>query len=130
MSQMTMKPMHRGVDAILSINDIILGGQQNATLNRSMSPINITNKINGEWEDNMSGLRHWTLSCTGLFVKNSEAFALLEDAFNQGKKVTIKLSDNEKTYEGEALITNFPVAVNYNANFTYNITLLGTGELK
>ena len=90
----------------------------------------ITNQINGEWEDSISGLRHWTLSCTGLFVKNSEAFQLLEDAFNQGKKITIKLSDNEKIYEGEALITNFPVAVNYNANFTYNITLLGTGELR
>ena len=48
----------------------------------------------------------------------------------KGKKITIKLSDNEKTYKGEALITNFPVSANYNANFTYNITLLGTGELR
>lgn len=43
-----LRPLHRGIDVVLSINDKKVGGQNNATLNRTMSPIKITNKINGE----------------------------------------------------------------------------------
>ena len=43
-----LRPLHRGMDIILSINNKKIGGQSNAKLNRTMSPINITNKINGE----------------------------------------------------------------------------------
>ena len=43
-----LRPLHRGVDVILSVGNKIVGGQTNAVLHRTMSPINITNKINGE----------------------------------------------------------------------------------
>ena len=52
-----LKPIHRGLDVILSVNNKDLGGQHNATLNRIMSPIKVTNKINGEWERSLSGVR-------------------------------------------------------------------------
>ena len=130
MSQMTMKPMHRGVDAVLYINGEILGGQQNAILNRIMTPIDITNKINGEWGNSLSGVKQWSLNCSGMLVKNSHTFDLLEQAFNNGDKITVKLSDELTTYEGEALIVNFPVTARYNENFIYNITLRGIGELR
>ena len=126
----TMKPMHRGIKAILYINGEVLGGQQNATLNRNMTPIDITNKINDEWRNSLSGVKQWSLICSGMLVKNSHTFDLLEQAFNNGDKITVKLSDELATYEGEALITNFPVSALYNENFVYNITLRGIGELK
>lgn len=127
---MMHKPTNRGVDVILHLNGEILGGQQNATLNRSMTPIDITNKINGEWGNSLSGVKQWSLTCSGMLVKNSHTFDLLEQAFNNGDKITVKLSDELVTYEGEALITNFPISAPYNENFIYNITLRGIGELK
>ena len=127
---MTLKPMYRGVKILLYINDIFLGGQQNAVLNRTMSPIDITNRINGEWANSIAGSKHWSLNCSGFFMKDEEALNILEEAFAAGNKISVKISDDEKTYEGEALITNFPVGAQYNDSFTYNITLLGIGELR
>lgn len=45
---MNHNPAKRGVNVVVSINDNKIGGQKNAVLNRRMSSINITNKINGE----------------------------------------------------------------------------------
>ena len=124
-----LRPLHRGVDVILSVGNKIVGGQTNAVLHRTMSPINITNKINGEWEKSLSGLKSWNLVCSGLIVKNEEAFESLETSFNAGTEVDIKLSDRNKSYSGTALITDFPVSAPYNSNFSYSITLLGVSEL-
>lgn len=124
------KPMNRGIDIILSVNEAKLGGQINATLNRTMTPINITNKINGNWETSLSGTKTWNVVCNGLVVKDEAAFQQLEDAFNAGTAVDVLLSDDNISYSGRALITNFPVAAPYNTNFTYSITLLGITELE
>lgn len=124
-----LRPLHRGIDVVLSINGKNVGGQNNATLNRTMSPIKITNKINGEWENSLSGVKSWTLNCTGLVVKDEESFQELEDCFNTGTAVTVRLADSSKAYTGSALITNFPVSAPYNTNFSYSISLLGINEL-
>ena len=124
-----LRPLHRGIDVVLSINGKNVGGQTNATLNRTMSPIKITNKINGEWENSLSGVKSWTLNCTGLVVKDEESFQELEECFNNGTTVTVRLADTHKAYIGNALITNFPVSAPYNTNFSYSIALLGINEL-
>lgn len=125
-----LKPVHRGLDVVLSINDKIVGGQNNATLNRTMSPINVTNKINGDWETSLSGTKSWNIVCSGFVVKDEEAFEILEESFRTGAAVTVKLSDEKRTYEGTALIIKFPVSAPYNTNFSYSIALLGISELQ
>lgn len=122
-------PPHKGVEAVIYIGDLAVGGQTNATLNRTMTPISVTNKINGEWSESLSGVRGWSLVCNGMFIKNNEAFEALEAAFYNGDSVSVKITDNHKEYYGSALITRFPITVNYNETYTYGLTLLGTGEL-
>ena len=124
------KPMNRGIDIILSVDNNKLGGQLDATLNRSMTPINITNKINGEWETSLSGTKTWNIYCEGLVVKNEQAFKELENSFNAGTAVDVELTDGNVSYSGRALITDFPVSAPYNTNFSYTITLLGISELE
>lgn len=123
-------PANKGVDVVLSINNIPLGGQKNATLNRRMTPINITNKITGEWSTSLSGVRTWSLNCSGIFIKDDEAFHILEDAFNNGTAIHVVLTDDNIKYEGEALITSFPLSTNYSDSCVYSINLIGNGELK
>ena len=123
-------PANKGVDAILYLGDKPLAGQKNATLTRRMSPINITNKITGEWENSISGTKSWSVTCSGMFIKDEESFDILENSFNSGSPIVIKLTDNNRNYEGKALITSFPLSANYNDAFTYNLTLTGIGELK
>lgn len=121
---------NRGIDAIVYINDKPVGGQKNCVLNRMMTPINITNKITGEWSDSIAGLKSWNLTCQGMFIKDEESFDQLEQAFYNGEKVKVKMSDNNRSYEGEALIVNFPITATYNDTFAYSITFTGAGELK
>lgn len=121
---------NRGIDAIVYIDDKPVGGQKNCILNRMMTPINITNKITGEWSDSIAGLKSWNLTCQGMFIKDEESFDQLEQAFYDGEKVKVKMSDNNRSYEGEALIVNFPITATYNDTFAYSITFTGAGELK
>ena len=125
-----LRPIHRGLDVILSVNNKVVGGQHNATINRMMSPIKVTNKINGEWDTSLSGVRSWTLNCTGFIVKDEESFQELEECFNAGTAIEVRISDEEKTYTGTALITKFPLTANYSTSFAYTISLLGIDELR
>ena len=126
----TVTPTNQGVDAILSIDGVVLGGQKTAILNRTMSPINITNQINNDWQRNIAGTRAWSLTCGGMFIKGQEAFDALEKAFYDGKEVTVTLTDNDRTYTGQAIVTSFPVTANYNDAFMYSLIFLGTGPLE
>lgn len=119
-----------GIDVVLKINNKPVAGQQNATLNRSMAPINITNKINNDWKENLGGTHTWKVKCGGMYVVNAESLDILEDAFMNNDEIDVSIIYNGKNYFGRALITDFPVSSKYNAQFKYDISLLGTGELK
>lgn len=126
----TVRPSHKGVDAVLYIGQEVIGGQENCTLNRQMSPIKITNKITGDWEESIAGLKSWSLTCNGMFIKDQQAWNLLETAFQNGTKISVKLTDNFKEYTGQALITKMPINAVFNKAYTYSITLLGVGALQ
>lgn len=125
----TVLPTHNGVNATLLINGTAVAGQTNCTLNRTMKPITITNKINGTWEESLSGVRGWSLNCNGMFIKNKESFDQLEQAFYNGDSIDVKITDGSREYSGTGLITRFPVSAAYNDAYIYNITILGTGVL-
>lgn len=118
-----------GVDVVLLVNDKPVGGQTDAILSRSMAPINITNKIKGDWTESLAGLRTWRVACNGLYVIDDEGLNALEEAFMRNNEITIKLKLNNKNYFGRALIVDYPLFSKYNVQFKYNLTLLGTGEL-
>lgn len=124
-----IKPPHNGVNAVISIANKPLGGQKNASLSRSTKAIDITNQINGQWKRQISGVRAWSLTCSGMYIKDDEAFSALEQAFREGQPVDVKLSDGDKTYQGSAIIVNFPLSAIYSDTYTYNIVFGGTGEL-
>lgn len=119
-----------GIDVVLFVNDKPVAGQQNASLNRSMSPIEITNKINGEWKDSIAGLRSWKLQCGGMYVVSAEALTAIDDAFMNNEEVSVSLSVGEQKYFGKALITDFPINAVYQSQFKYTLSLLGVGELQ
>lgn len=122
--------VQRSVDVVLIVNDIPVAGQQNASLTRSMTPIDITNKIDGSWKENLSGAKTWKVSCGGMYVKNTESYKALEDAFMNNEELAIKVMMDNHNYVGQALITNFPLNAVFNSQFKYTLQLLGTGELK
>ncbi len=122
--------VQRSIDVVLMVNDIPVAGQQNASLTRSMTPIDITNKIFGSWKESLSGTKTWKVSCSGMYVKNAESYKALEDAFMNNKELSVKIIMDNHSYVGQALITDFPLNAVFNNQFKYTLQLLGTGELK
>lgn len=119
----------RSVDVVVSIDNYPLGGQQGANLMRQAQVINITNKINSEWAENLTGVKSWSVVCSGLYVVNDKSFSLLEDAFMNNKKVEVSIKIGSQQLKGQALITDFPLSAVFNKEFKYNLKLLGTGAL-
>lgn len=119
----------RSVDVVVSIDNRPIGGQQGANLIRQAQIIDITNKINGEWAENMSGTKNWSIVCSGLYVVNDKSFTLLEDAFINNKTVHVSVNVGSQTLAGEAIVVDFPLSAIFNKDFKYNLKLLGTGPL-
>ena len=71
----------QSIDVVLFVDDLPVGGQLNATLNRSVASIDITNKIDGEWAEHIGGVKTWNIPCSGLYVLNESALNKLEEAF-------------------------------------------------
>lgn len=118
-----------GIDVVLKIGEIPVAGQTNATLHRMMKPIDITNKINAEWGENLAGIKSWRVQCSGMYVLNSTSFDMLEDAFMHNKDIDLVITLNDKKYVGRGLITDYPLNSIYNAQFKYSVSILGTGPL-
>lgn len=122
--------IQQGINVILKVDNKVVGGQRNIQLNRSSNAIDITNKINSEWQENLQGLKTWGVTCNGIYVINSESLSLLEECFMESKDVEVTIIIGSKKYNGKAIITNFPVNATYDKQFKYNITLLGNGALE
>lgn len=120
----------RSVDITLYIDGLPLGGQQSANLSRQSRLIDITNKINSEWEEVLGGTKSWSVVCSGIYVINDEALALLEDAFMNNKLITVSLNTGFQRLQGQALITDFPLSAVFDKEFKYTLNLLGTGPLE
>ena len=122
--------VQRGIDVVLMIGDKKVAGQTQASLNRNMSPIDITNQIDGEWNEYLGGSKNWSIRCDGLYVIDEESLVQLEDAFMNNTDINVKITVSDKNYFGRVLITDFPLSSSYNDQFKYRLTLLGDGPLQ
>ena len=123
-------PAYASVRALIYIDETPIGGQVGAQLTRTMSPIDITNKIKGEWSRSLAGTKSWSLVCNGLVIVDEAGYLAIKDAFMQGTTVKIKMVNGEEVLEGNALITSFPVDINFQKEYVYNVKFLGTGILE
>lgn len=127
-----MKPtdLIKSIDVILKSNGQVIGGQQGATFSRQASIIDITNKINGEWEEYLTGSKGWSINCNGLYLINSHSLEELENAFLTNRPIEITFSIGNKNYRGMGLVVDCPIHAIFNEQFKYSIKVLGTGELE
>lgn len=123
----------RGMDVLVSIKSgleyVVVGGQRGATLNRSSEAIDVTNKVNGGWKENVAGFKEWSVDCDGLYVVDDAGYAALEAAFNTSDEVELKIASGSLVYVGKAIITDFPIEAPYDDIATYSISFTGTGAL-
>ena len=127
---MKVNNITKSVDVVISVNGKALGGQQGASLTRSASPINITNKINPDWQENLAGTKSWNIACNGSYLVDSASLKALETAFMNSSPIDVTAIVGENKYQGKAIITNFPLSAAFSQGLKYSISLLGTGSLE
>lgn len=129
-SQIFNGRVEKSIDIVLYINGKPVGGQTGATLNQTMTPIDITNKINGDWVEKIGGLRNWNIQCNGMYIADSDSLSLLEEAFMTNTEVVVEIIAENIHFKGRGLITNFPLSAVFDKQFKYNLTILGVGPLE
>lgn len=120
----------KGIDFIVEVNGVQVGGQQGATLNRSKEVIEATTKDSNGWKESVAGLKEWGIDADGLIVIDDAGYAALEDSFMNDTKLTVALVTPSGTrYQGEVIVTDFPLEAGFEDMATYSVTLEGSGEL-
>lgn len=124
----------RGVDVLVIIRqgaeDIIIGGQKDATLSISADTLETTTKDTGDWRTYLSGLKQWSLTCDGLYIENDAAQIALWNAFQNAQEVTVTLSKPTSfTAAGQAVITSIEYGAAMEDALTFNVEFQGTGPL-
>ena len=124
-----MADVQKGIDVLLELNDIVLGGQLNANLSCTAKAIDITNKIDAEWSEYITSIKSWRIECNGFYCKNDRAFKVLQDVFYKNERVDVSIKLDDQKYTGKAYLVDFPVSATYNNSYKYNVRLLGDGAL-
>ena len=129
----------KGLDILVSIDSgtapaedwDVLGGQRNATLNRSAESIEVTDKTSAnQWKEHLVSYKEWSIDCDGFYIVDDAAYTALESAFNAGTAVHLEIADvGGIGYEGSAIITDFPIEAPYDDAATYSLSFMGDGEL-
>lgn len=127
--------MARGVNFLILVEDkqtpgtyIKVAGQRNGSLNREYDTVDVTNKDNSGWSDEEYGVGKWSIEGDGLLVENDAGYLALEEAFENAEYVKVRFQTaGGNKYEGNALISDFPIEAPYDDAATYSITLNGKG---
>ena len=132
----------KGADVLLFVNTSAnpdlptwekVAFQRNAELSRSAETIESTTKDteNMGFKTFEAGMKEWEISAEALVEFENAGFQLLEDAFNENKKLLVQLKTEAGTgYEGEVVITDFPITFDYSDLATVSITMSGASALR
>jgi TP901-1 family phage major tail protein len=107
----------------------VVGGQSGATLNRETNVMEVTSKESG-WAENLAGIKSWSIECEGYVVVSDVAYEALETAWEEGEPIDVEIVvPSGSTYNGKAIISEFPLEAPQDDAMTFSITLQGTGAL-
>jgi TP901-1 family phage major tail protein len=108
-----------------------IAGQRGGTFNMSSDEIDLTSKDNYGFADRDYGVQDWSIDGDGVYIENDASHDAILDAFLAREVVTVRWQfPSGKRYEGEAIISDFPIEAPYDDVATYSITLLGKGAFR
>jgi TP901-1 family phage major tail protein len=130
-----------GVDVLLKVKDAgtgtltVVGGQTGASMSRSASTIDTSDKTTGGWSTSMVGLKSFSISAEGFVSLGNEGQELLETAFENRETVFAEIrlgADADAdgiTYTGECVITSLENEFSQDDAVTFSVELQGASPL-
>ena len=129
----------RGEKVLLKIVDpetnLVIAGQRTASLDLSADALDATTKESNGWIENEVGLRSWSVSADGLYVRNDRSHRAIINHFLNREKIDVILeqdtgSEFDLSFRGTAVITSYPLEMPYDDLIGYSIDLEGDGALE
>lgn len=132
-----MAEVIKGLDVVISVGGKVVAGQRNASLEMSAETMDTTTKLSGGWAEKIAGLKSWTTSLDGVYVKDGVGLDALETAFFDGEAVDVSFVkpttassvSYEFGYKGKAIITSMNAEAGQDDVVSYSISFDGTGAL-
>lgn len=130
-----------GVDVLVKVNTgtaqtpvlTVVGGQSGASLSRSRSMIETTNKQSNGWAEKLPGIAEWSVDADAFMVIGDAGYKALSDAFKNRTKVSIEIAVSTGTgsskFTGDAYVSDLPMEFGQDDAVTFSLTLEGTGAL-
>ena len=128
----------KGVDFLVKLNTgtkelpsyVTVAGQRGSSLSRDAETMDVTSKDSDGWNESIAGFKSWAIDADGLLTEDDAGFLALEEAYMEGETVLISLTTpSGGKYEGNAIITSFPLDASYDDVATYEVSFTGTGKL-
>jgi TP901-1 family phage major tail protein len=114
----------------------IIGRTTSASLSVSMETRDTTNKDSAGWQENLEGLKAWSLSGDGLVTYSiSGDYDTPDDLFtllSNRTKVKVQfgsMTAGEIDYTGDAYLTSYEQEAGVEENVSYSFGFTGTGVL-
>lgn len=124
-----------GIDIIFEVWDSIgmawvqPAKQEAGTLNRTGSPVDVTNKDSAKWTESIPGDRSWDMTFTALFDETDAGYLLLEAAWEANEQILVRGFDGTRYHSGTVEISDLGIDAPDDDAARYNPTLPGTGVL-
>tara|TARA_R100000951_G_scaffold65577_1_gene55330 strand:- start:52 stop:486 length:435 start_codon:yes stop_codon:yes gene_type:complete len=114
----------------------IIGRATSASLSVSMETRSTTTKDSAGWDENLEGLKSWSLSGDGLvtysiandFETPDELFTILANRTAIDVKFG-SMTSGEIDYSGKAYLVSYEQEAGVEENVTYSFSITGTGVL-
>jgi len=107
----------------------VVGAQKDATLDRGVGTIDITNKQSAGNEEHLVGNKNWSVSFSALLIEDDEGWLAIEAAFDAGDQLSYKLVTPGFDYKGTATVESMSLAAPDQDAAVASLTLKGTGAL-
>ena len=129
----------RGIDFLIYINTgtvdsptwTKVAGQRGGTFNLSSDEIDLSSKDNYGFSDRDYGTQEWSIDGDGVFIEGDNSHDAILDAFLARQPLLVRWTfPSGKSYEGRAIITDFPIEAPYDDVATYSLTLMGKGPFR
>lgn len=132
-----------GVDVLLKVNTgtigvpvwTVVGGQTGATLNRSASTIETTDKQSAGWTEALASFKSWGLECDSFVVLGDAGLEKLIANFASKADIQVQIrvgavgNASGYTLTGFGVITDFPEEYPQDDAVTMSLTIVGNGAL-
>lgn len=103
--------------------------QEAGTLNRTMDPVDVTNKDSAKWKESIGGDRGWDMAFTALFDELDAGYLILEAAWEDDTELQVRGWDGTRFHTGAARVGDMGIDAPDDDAARYSPTITGTGVL-